>query len=128
MEKRVFLVEDLPRLRALLSDLVTSLGGFVIVGTATTEAEAIAWLAENDGGWDVGIIDLVLEQGSGLGVLKRAAAARNAPKIVVFTSYASPGIEEHCRRVGAHAIFEKSDTAGFITWLAVQNPSSELTD
>lgn len=125
MACRVFLVEDLPRLRALLGDLLAGLGGFAIVGTATTEAEALAWLAANDGGWDLAIIDLVLEQGSGLGVVKRAASARDAGSVVVFSSYASPGIEQHCTRLGAHAIFDKGDTAGFITWLARQNPAPD---
>lgn len=49
MELRVFVVEDLQRMRGLLDELFTSLGGIRVVGSAGTEAEAKLWLEENRG-------------------------------------------------------------------------------
>lgn len=40
MELRVFVVEDMPRMRGLLDELFASLGGLRVVGAAATEAEA----------------------------------------------------------------------------------------
>ena len=70
MPIKVFLVEDMKHLQGLISDLLESLGDFKLIGTATTEAEANWWLGENLGSWDLAIIDLVLEQGSGISVVR----------------------------------------------------------
>ena len=117
MEVRVFLVEDLRSIRGLLDELFDSIGGVKIVGTAVTEAEASLWLQENVGGWDMAIVDLVLEQGSGTGVIRRARESAPHATIAVFSSYATPVMRDHCMKLGASAVFDKSDTAAFITWL-----------
>ena len=118
MELRVFLVEDLQGMRGLIQDLLASLGGLRLVGTAGTEAEAYLWLDEHPSRWDVAIIDLVLEQGSGLGVITRARRAARPGRIAVFSSYASAAVRQHCLELGADAVFDKSQTAAFIEWLA----------
>lgn len=117
MELRVFLVEDLQRMRGLLADLFSSLGGFRIVGATSTEAEAKLWLDDHPGDWDVIVIDLVLDQGSGMEVIRRCAAEPAGGKVVVFSSYATPGVRQHCLDLGAHAVFDKSETGPFIAWL-----------
>ena len=71
MDVRVFLVEDLGRTRNTLVELLDTIEGFRVIGCASTEAEANLWLDENSGGWDLAVIDLMLEQGSGMGVLAR---------------------------------------------------------
>ena len=116
VELRVFLVEDLQRMRGLLADLFTSMGG-VVVGSASTEAEARLWLDEHRNEWDVVVIDLVLEQGSGMEVIRSCRASPGAGKVVVFSSYATPGVRQHCIELGADAVFDKSETSAFITWL-----------
>jgi DNA-binding NarL/FixJ family response regulator len=120
MEVRVFLVEDLRSIRGLLDELFQSIGGVRLVGTAVTEAEASLWLDENRNGWDLAIVDLVLEQGSGTGVIRRARESFPAGTIVVFSSYATPVMRDHCTKLGANAVFDKSDTAAFVTWLDEQ--------
>ena len=117
VELRVFLVEDLPRMRSLLEDLFSSMGGLAIVGSASTEAEAKLWLEEHRGGWDVAVVDLVLDQGAGMEVIRRCRDNPGCGKIVVFSSYASPGVRQHCLSLGADAVFDKSETSGFISWL-----------
>jgi DNA-binding NarL/FixJ family response regulator len=116
VELRVFLVEDLLRMRGLLGDLFATMGGIRVVATATTEAEANLWLEENSGQWDVAIVDLVLEQGAGMNVIRRCKADPNGGRVVVFSSYATPGVRQHCLDLGAEAVFDKGDTASFIAW------------
>ena len=118
MAWRVLLVEDLRSMQVLLADMFASIGGFEVVQVVVTEAEAKLWLDEHPGEWDLAIVDLVLAQGSGMGVVARArATAANGAQVAVFSGYASPGIRSHCHALGADAVFDKSDTVGFIRWL-----------
>jgi len=116
VELRVFLVEDLQRMRGLLADLFSSIGGFRVVAHAGTEAEANLWLADHPGGWDVAVVDLVLEQGAGMNVISRCKADPQGGQVVVFSSYATPGVRQHCMDLGADAVFDKGQTEQFIAW------------
>jgi DNA-binding NarL/FixJ family response regulator len=116
VELRVFLVEDQQRMRGLLGDLFSSMGGLQVVGASSTEAEAKLWLEENRGEWDVAVVDLVLDQGAGMEVIRRCRAEPGGGKVVVFSSYATPGVRQHCLDLGADAVFDKSETSGFISW------------
>jgi two-component system, OmpR family, response regulator len=117
MQWRVFLVEDLRSMHVLLTDLFAAIGGLEVVGTAVTEAEAGQWFEDHAGEWDLAIVDLVLAQGSGMGVIPRARGAGSPGRVVVFSSYASPAIRKHCIKLGADAVFDKSETQAFIGWL-----------
>ena len=117
MELRVFLVEDLQRMRSLLGDVFSSIGGLSIVGAAGTEAEAKLWLQDHLTGWDLAVIDLVLDQGAGMDVIRRCKVDPSAGKVVVFSSYATPGVRKHCLDLGADAVFDKTETSAFISWL-----------
>jgi DNA-binding NarL/FixJ family response regulator len=116
VDLRVLLVEDLQRMRGLLTDVFSSIGGFTVVGTASTEAEAKLWLDEHPGGWDLAVIDLVLDQGAGMNVIRRCKRDPAAGLVVVFSSYASPGVRDHCLELGADAVFDKGETEAFISW------------
>jgi two-component system, OmpR family, response regulator len=114
---RMVVVEDLQNVRVLLHDLVGILGGLTIVHETSTEAEAKLWMEENAPDWDVAIIDLVLESGSGMGVVAHARKVHAAAKIAVFSGYASAGVRGHCFRVGADQVFDKAETEAFVRWL-----------
>jgi DNA-binding NarL/FixJ family response regulator len=116
VELRVFLVEDLHRMRGLLADLFSSMGGLRIVGAASTEAEAKLWLDDHRGEWDVAVVDLVLDQGAGMEVIRKCRAEPGGGKVVVFSSYATPGVRQHCLALGADAVFDKGETSAFISW------------
>jgi DNA-binding NarL/FixJ family response regulator len=116
VELKVFLVEDLQRMRGLLADLFSSMGGLEIVGASSTEAEAKLWLDDHRGEWDVAVVDLVLDQGSGMEVIRRCKLEPGGGKVIVFSSYASPGVRQHCMELGADAVFDKSETTAFISW------------
>ncbi len=117
MTVRVFLVEDMKHVQDLVEDLLESLGDFRLVTAIGNEAEARLWLAEHPGAWDLAVIDLVLDAGSGMGVVSRAreAAGREA-RVIVFSDYASDGIRKHCLRLGADAVFLKSQTQEFMDY------------
>ncbi|NML42939.1 response regulator [Ramlibacter sp. G-1-2-2] len=117
MDVRLFLVEDLWSMRTLIEDACTAIGDLRIVANEGTEAEARLWLRSNVGGWEIAVIDLVLEQGSGLGVVSECVLCPGRGRIAVFSSYASPGIKTHCLGLGADAVFDKSDTEAFLQWL-----------
>ena len=118
MAVRVFLVEDITATRDLIVEACRALGGFRVVGSAVTEAEARLWLEENQRGWDLAILDLILEQGSGIQVLAHARRQPTPGKVIIFSSYATPGVHAKCIALGAAAVFDKADSEGFIAWLA----------
>jgi DNA-binding NarL/FixJ family response regulator len=114
---RVLLVEDLPNMQGVVADLLSTVGEFKLVKAVSTEAEANLWLDENQGGWDLAVVDLILEQGTGLGVVARSRDRPAGSKVVVFSDYASEGIRKHCIKLGADAAFQKgTDMKAFIDY------------
>jgi DNA-binding NarL/FixJ family response regulator len=115
---RVFLVEDMKQVQAALVELLAGIGDFHLVAASATEAEAKLWLSENPGAWDVAIVDLVLDQGSGMAVVARAGeqARAHGGVVIVFSDYASDGIRSHCMRLGADAVFLKTQMQQFMDY------------
>jgi two-component system, OmpR family, response regulator len=106
---KTYIVEDNPTIRENLIGTLEELARIDAVGTADTENEGKAWLAENRDNWDLAIVDLFLKQGSGLGVL---AACRDRPskqKVVVLSNYATADIRKRCAQLGVDAVFDKSN-------------------
>jgi len=120
---KVFLVEDMKQLQVAIADLLESIGSFSLVGSAETEAEANLWLEDNSNGWDLAIVDLVLEQGTGMGVVAKCKGRPAASKVLVFSDYVTPGIRQHCMGLGADAAILKSDTGAFIDYCATLTPT-----
>lgn len=118
MPVRVFLVEDMKSLQGVIVDLLDSIGNFAVVKSATTEAEANLWLAENPHGWDLAIVDLVLEQGTGMGVIDKGRHRPDSSRMIVFSDYVTPGIHRHCMALGADAAISKADLPALIKYCA----------
>lgn len=108
MSVEVFLVEDLKNIQSAMEQMLEGLGDFRIAAAVSTEAEALAWLEQNPGTWDLAVVDLVLEQGSGMGAISRARRTSPAGRVVVFSNFVTPGIKAHCLRLGADAAFDKN--------------------
>ena len=117
MALRVFLVDDLISMHSLMRDLFAAVGGVQLVATASSEGEAKLWLEDHPGEWDLAVLDLVLQQGSGMGVIGPCRGSHTTGQVVIFSSYVTPVIREHCLRLGADHVFSKDQTAQFITWL-----------
>ena len=116
---RALIVEDNPIILENLSEMFEELGIAEVVGTAAAQAEACAWTDRRTQACDVAIIDVFLQSGSGLGVLKHMATYDAPPECVVLTNYPTDDIRRHCTALGAVAIFDKStELEELIAWLA----------
>ena len=108
MPLSTFLVEDNAQIRQTLIAAMEDEVDVHLIGTATTEAEAVAWLDENPGAWDLLVVDLFLQEGSGLGIVKRCGKCRPGQRVVVLTNYATGEISDWARELGADAVFDKA--------------------
>ncbi|VWX59297.1 Response regulator receiver domain-containing protein [Burkholderiales bacterium 8X] len=103
---RAYLVEDNVAISDSLISAMDDMANVETVGIARSQAEAEAWLARHPGEWDVLIIDLFLEEGSGLGVVKKVATRRPGQQVIVLTNYAEVA-EDEALTCGADAVFDK---------------------
>jgi two-component system OmpR family response regulator len=120
MELRVFVCEDAEGIHFFLSELFESIGGLQMVASASTEAAARSWLAINAADWDVVVVDLLLDEGSGFGVITAARQTHPQGRVVVFSNFATPVVSDHCIALGADAVFAKSDATGLAAWLSAE--------
>ena len=105
---RTMIVEDSP---VILSNLIAALEEMTpvqVVGSAPGERSALERLAQMNDGIDLLIVDLFLEQGSGLGVLRATAQSKLQAKRVVLTNFATMDIRNKCKELGADRVFDKS--------------------
>jgi len=124
MRLKTYIVEDNPTIRENLIGTLEELALIKAVGTAETENDGKAWLAEGHNEWDLAIVDLFLKQGSGLGVL--AACRNRAPrqKVVVLSNYATTDIRRRCTQLGVDAVFDKSNEIDALVAYCIQQSGS----
>jgi len=108
----VFLVEDLHSIQSAMAQMLQGLGDFHMRAVYSTEAEALEWLEQHPGEWDLAVIDLVLDQGSGMSVISRCRRTSPDARVVVFSNFVTPGIRAHCLKLGADAAFDKNTELG----------------
>jgi DNA-binding NarL/FixJ family response regulator len=109
MTLAVFIVEDEPLIQDSLKVVLEGYLQAEVVGTALSEAEAVAWLQANEEAWQLLVVDLLLKQGTGLGVLAALSAlGRKKGMVVALTNAASPDNRAECIRLGADAVFDKT--------------------
>lgn len=113
----VFVVEDSVAFQTALSDLLQTLGGFVLLGAVDGESRATDWLHHHRQDWGLAIIDLLLAEGSGFGLVHRFRREHPAGRIVVFSEFATPVMAQKCLKLGADAVFRKSDMPQFVRYL-----------
>ena len=109
MRLKTYIVEDNPTIRENLIGTLEELACIDAVGTAETENDGKAWLAEHGEQWDLAIVDLFLKQGSGLGVLAACRDRKPWQKVVVLSNYATADIRQRCSQLGVDAVFDKSN-------------------
>lgn len=105
---RVFIVDDSPYLREMLSELISDPGMIDIIGTGESALTAVEDV--NLSNADVVIIDLQLKGGSGFDVVKGIRLLPRAKDIItiMFTNYASPALRERALALGADYFLDKS--------------------
>lgn len=101
---RVLLVEDSPRIAAMLRDVLEGDGGVSVVEVVSDEQSAIRQAGQ--AGIDVMILDLQLSSGTGFGVL--AGLGKNRPVTVVLTNFALPEYRRRALALGAEYFLDKS--------------------
>lgn len=105
---KAYVVEDNPTIRENLVAALEELTRVIVVGTSGTEDEAAQWFGRNPGTWQLAIVDLFLQQGSGLHLVQRIGARRPHQKVVVFSNYVNPQLRKRCAQLGVDAVFDKS--------------------
>lgn len=108
MTLHIFLVEDDPAIRANLVEAMSSLLDVCFVGHAKSEPEAIEWLAAHRGHWNLAIVDLFIEQGTGFAVMNSIDRTPSHQRVVALTNSATHSNREHALECGAHAVFDKT--------------------
>lgn len=105
---RAFIVEDNP---TILSNLVTTLEELTdmkVVGSASTEADAVLRLRERAADLDLVIVDIFLTAGNGLGVLEATQSMNMRAHRVVLSNFATPEVRRRSLALGATRVFDKS--------------------
>jgi two-component system OmpR family response regulator len=105
---KAYIVEDNAVIRDNLMETLTELAGVQTVGYSETEQGACFWLAQHPRDWQLLVVDLFLQQGSGLGVLRKCGQRNSRQRVVVLSNYATADIRERCLACGADAVFDKS--------------------
>jgi len=68
----------------------------------------VSWLANPEHDPGLVIVDLFLEDGSGLGVLRAVHQRTKRLRTVVLSNYATPEVRQRCLELGAERVFDKS--------------------
>jgi two-component system, NarL family, response regulator DevR len=112
-EVKIFLIEDSAMIRERLVEMINDIGGFEIVGEATTFGEAVSGILRTRP--DIGIFDVQLAEGSGIDAL--AETKRRLPDMrgIVLTNYATPQHEKASIEAGAEYFLDKSGEIERIT-------------
>lgn len=102
---RAFLLDNEPEVRAKVAALLGA-QGWKIVGEADSEFAAASWLLRNRGGWDLAVVDVGLDQGSGMNSVTRFVNDGSGA-VVIYTTYVSETVRETGRLLGARATVSK---------------------
>ena len=108
-ELRTFLAEDSPVIRENLVAALEEMAPIRVVGMAADEASAIAWLSDPANACELGIIDIFLTRGTGLGVIKAVRSGNQPIKLVVLSNFATAEMRRKCLELGADKVFDKSN-------------------
>ncbi|MDO9054451.1 MAG: response regulator transcription factor [Gallionella sp.] len=103
---KVFIVEDSSAVRESLHSLLSDIHGVSVVGHAADEAGAIEGI--NRLLPDFVVLDLHLQQGTGLNVLTNVKKNHAKMKVAVLSNYANALYVSACRQSGADYFFDKS--------------------
>lgn len=108
MPTKTILVEDSQTIRASLVPALFELAEVEVVAFAATESQAKAAFAHDAPEWKLVVIDLFLEVGSGIGVLRGCRDRRADQIALMLTNYATVDFRRRCLELGADGIYDKS--------------------
>jgi DNA-binding NarL/FixJ family response regulator len=112
----VLLVEDSPSSQMAFTELLQVLD-FTLLAILGRESAATEWLETHPDEAEIVVLDLLLLDGSGFNLIDRARQQQPRAKVIVFGSYATPAVAEKCLRLGADAVFRKSELTELTSYL-----------
>jgi DNA-binding NarL/FixJ family response regulator len=107
-KKRVFLVDDHPLVREWLANLINQEEDLVVCGTAPNAPEALE--AIHGMAPDAAVIDITLERGSGLELIKNVKACCPRVTMLVLSMHEESAYAERALRAGARGYLTKRET------------------
>jgi DNA-binding NarL/FixJ family response regulator len=105
-ELSIFIVDDSEIVRDRLTSLLSEMDSVKIIGYAEKPIEATESILRYQP--DVIILDIFLNGGNGITVLKNIRAKNIHSKIIVLTNYAQDQYRKKCFEEGADYFFDKS--------------------
>ncbi|MDP9971692.1 CheY-like chemotaxis protein [Variovorax paradoxus] len=92
-----------------------------LVGAALSEAEAVACLQANEEAWQLLVMDLLWEQGTGLGVLAALSApGRKKGIVAALTNAASPDNRAQCSLDADAVVDGAAEVNEFLAYCAAE--------
>lgn len=113
-ELKAYVVEDNATIRENLIGALEELTCVRVVGNSATEDEGLQWLEQNAQLWDMVIVDLFLQRGSGIRLAQRIHRRSSSQKIIVFSNYVNASVRKRCAQLGVDAVFDKSTEIDFL--------------
>ena len=104
---RIAIVDDHPALRAGLRTVLTSEPGIVYAGESSGDEESL-WPMLNTARPDLVLMDYHLPHGDGLQLCYRVKQDLPAPRVIVFSAYASSELSLPAMLAGADAVLSKA--------------------
>jgi two-component system response regulator DesR len=103
---KVFLVDDNQPIRQRVADMLAADARLAVVGEAATPQRSIVEILQTRP--DVVVLDVQLEGGTGLDVLRTVRAIDPAIAFVVFSNHAGPAYRKRYLGAGAADFLDKS--------------------
>jgi DNA-binding NarL/FixJ family response regulator len=107
---RIMIVDDHPIVREGLTVRISAQPDLTVCGEAATEDEAVTRVAELVP--DLLIVDISLDSGNGLEVIKRVKAAHPSVRMLVLSGYKESVYGERALRAGAMGYVNKQESNG----------------
>ena len=107
---RILVVDDHPALRAGLGAVLEAEPGLIYVGAAAGDHESL-WPALDRIRPDVVLLDFHLPQDDGLQMCERIKQRVLAPKVILYSAHAGPGLVLGATLAGADALLSKAAPA-----------------
>lgn len=102
----IFVVEDSASIRRLLTRRVNAMSGMRVIGEAGGQSQALALIRWTEP--DVVLLDLSLDSGTGLGLLRELRLSGFQGRVAVLTCQDVDAYGGACIRAGADAFYDKA--------------------
>lgn len=103
---KAMIVEDSDFVRAVWREMLAKIAGISLVGEFRRASSAIAGIRRSPP--DIILLDIHLQDSSGMDVLKVVGSEYPEIKVLVVTNFADPVCRNRYARAGAYGFFDKS--------------------